>query len=146
MKTLMRRAAATCFPLGSLVVLLARFSMSVRVEKPHPRQDGIVRLKHPTERRPGLPRESAWIFWPRFIAETIWKQANFAYLMVQLKLWSWAILRDPAATEYRDAALKPVGDDDDATLDLLNKTTGGRAAVAHIKRIAELTGAHAELG
>ena len=59
MKTLLRRAAATGFPLGSLVMLLARFSMSVRVEKLHPLQDGVVRLKHPSERRPELPRESA---------------------------------------------------------------------------------------
>ena len=37
-------------------------------------------------------------------------------------------------------ALTPVGDDEDETLDLLTKTTGGRAAVAHVKKIAELTG------
>ncbi len=55
MKTLLKRAAATGFPLGSLVVLLARFAMAVRVEKVHPLQDGILRLKHPSERRPGLP-------------------------------------------------------------------------------------------
>jgi hypothetical protein len=35
----------------------------------------------------------------------------------------------------------PVADDDDATLDLLTKTTGAVAAVAHIKKVAGLTGA-----
>ena len=50
-----------------------------------------------------------------------------------------AITRDPAARSYMDLALMPVGDDDDETLDLLTKTTGGRAAVAHVKKIAELT-------
>ena len=40
-----------------------------------------------------------------------------------------------------DQALTPVGDDDDETLDLFTKTTGGGAAVAHIKRIARLIGA-----
>jgi hypothetical protein len=34
----------------------------------------------------------------------------------------------------------PVGEDDDETLDLLTQTTGGRAAVAHARKIAELTG------
>jgi len=29
--------------------------------------------------------------------------------------------------------------DDDATLDLLTKTTGARAAIAHIKKVAALT-------
>jgi hypothetical protein len=38
-----------------------------------------------------------------------------------------------------DRALTPVGDDNDETLDLLTKTTGGRAAVAHVRKVAELT-------
>jgi hypothetical protein len=38
-----------------------------------------------------------------------------------------------------DQALTPVHDDDDETLDLMTKTTGARAAVAHIKRVDELT-------
>ena len=138
MKTLLRRAVATGFPTGSLVVLLARFAMAVQVEKLHPLQDGILRLKHPSERRPGLPRESVWIFWPRFVWETVTKQAAFIHLFVRLTLWSRAVSRDPAAASYMDAALTPVDDDDDATLDLLTKTTGGQAAVKHFKRIAAL--------
>ncbi len=38
-----------------------------------------------------------------------------------------------------DQALTPVRDDDQETLDLTTKTTGARAAVAHLKRIDELT-------
>jgi radical SAM superfamily enzyme YgiQ (UPF0313 family) len=136
MKTLLKRAAATGFPLGSLVVLLARFSMAVRVEKVHPLQDGIVRLKHPGERRPELPPESALIFWPRFALETVWKLGVFATLMVRLTLWSRAIRRDPASATYTDTALTPVGEEE--TQDLLTKTTGGKAAVAHIRKVAAL--------
>jgi hypothetical protein len=39
-----------------------------------------------------------------------------------------------------DQALTPISDDGDETLDLPTKTTGARAAVAHAKKIAELTG------
>jgi hypothetical protein len=46
----------------------------------------------------------------------------------------------PGASDYSDQALAPVSDDGDETLDLLTKTTGGRAAVAHVKKIAALTG------
>jgi hypothetical protein len=60
-------------------------------------------------------------------------------LVLRLVLWSRAISRGPAAASYTDAALTPVGDDDE-NLDLFNQTTGAKAAVAHIKRIAELTG------
>ena len=34
----------------------------------------------------------------------------------------------------------PVADDEEITLDLLTKTTGASAAVAHLKKVAELTG------
>src|SRR5215211_5577834 len=62
MKTLMRRAAATGVPTGSLLKLLVSFATTVRLENVHPLQSGIVRLKHPSERRPGLPRERVWTF------------------------------------------------------------------------------------
>jgi hypothetical protein len=55
--------------------------------------------------------------------------------LVALKI---AITRDPSARAYTDIALTPVSDDA-TTLDLLTKTTGAHAAVAHVKRVAELT-------
>ena len=39
-----------------------------------------------------------------------------------------------------DQSLTPVADDEDATLDLLTKTTGAVAAVAHMRKVAQLTG------
>jgi hypothetical protein len=141
MKTLLRRAAATGVPLGSLAKYLLTFSTTDRLEHVHPLQGGILRLKHPSERRPGLPRESAWIFWPRFVWDTLKKHAILAGTIGRLLAWKIAITRDPDARNYMDQALTPVGDDGDESLDLLTKTTGGRAAVAHVKKIAELTGA-----
>jgi hypothetical protein len=140
MKTLLRRAAVTGVPTGSLVKIMVAFATSVRLENVHPLQAGILRLKHPSERRPGLPRESPWIFWPRFVWETLYKYAILAGMIGRLLVWKTAIARDPDARGYMDQALTPVRDDDDEMLDLLNKTTGARAAVAHVKMVAELTG------
>jgi len=141
MKTLLRRTAATGGPMGSLVKLLFTFSTTDRLEKIHPLQSGIFRLKHPSERRPGLPRESSWVFWPRFVWESFSKHAIMAGTIGRLLLWKMAIARDPNMRAYMDQALTPVRDDEDVTLDLLTKTSGARAAVAHIKKVAELTGA-----
>jgi hypothetical protein len=47
--------------------------------------------------------------------------------------------RNPKAQFYQDQALAPVGVDEDETLDLLTKTTGGQAAVAQIRKFAGLT-------
>jgi hypothetical protein len=55
-------------------------------------------------------------------------------------IWqAYAITRDPAAKTYMDQALTPVRDDDDVTLDLLTKTTGAGAALAHLKKVDQLT-------
>jgi hypothetical protein len=48
------------------------------------------------------------------------------------------IERNPQHRSYIDVALTPVADDD-ATLDLLTKTSGAQAAIAHLKKVAALT-------
>ena len=141
MKTLLRRAAATGVPMGSLLKLLVSFATMVRLENVHPLQSGFLRLKHPSERRPDLPRESLWVFWPRFMWHTLRTHAISVHTVMRLLLWMRTIKRDPNARSYMDLALTPVHDDDDMKLDLLTKTTGARAAVAHINKVNELTGA-----
>jgi hypothetical protein len=111
----------------------------VRLENVHPLQSGVLRLKHPSERRPGLPRERVWVFWPRFVWESLYKHVILTGMIARLFVWRISIACDPHARAYMDRALAPVGDDNDATLDLLTKTTGASAAIAHIKKVAELT-------
>jgi radical SAM superfamily enzyme YgiQ (UPF0313 family) len=139
MKTLLRRAAATGVPIGNLAKYLLTFSTTDRLEKVHPLQGGIFRLKHPSERRPGLSRENPWLFWLRFTWETAVKHAILAGAIGRLLIWQTTIAHASGAHSYMDQALMPVGDDGDETLDLLTKTTGARAAVAHAKKVAGLT-------
>jgi radical SAM superfamily enzyme YgiQ (UPF0313 family) len=140
MKTLLRRAAATGVPIGNLAKYLLTFSTTDCLENVHPLQGGILRLKHPSERRPGLSRENPWFFWPRFGWETFVKHVILTGAIVRLLIWQTAIMYSPGARNYIDQALTPVSDDEDETLDLLTKTTGALAAVAHVKKIAKLTG------
>ena len=139
MKTLLRRAAATGVPVGNLAKYLLTFSTTDRLENVHPLQGGILRLKHPSERRPGMPRENGWLFWPRFAWHTFAKHVILTGAIMRLLIWQTLVTSSPHAHHYMDQALTPVGDDDE-TLDLLTKTTGARAAVAHVKKIAGLTG------
>jgi radical SAM superfamily enzyme YgiQ (UPF0313 family) len=141
MKTLLRRAAATGVPMASLVKVLVTFAMTVPLEKVHPLQAGLFRLKTPSERRPGLAREAAWVFWPRYVWDLLSKHVIMAGVIGRLVVMKLAIDRDPDARSYMDEALTPVNEEGDATLDLMTKTTGAAAAVAHIKKVAALTGA-----
>jgi len=138
METLLRRAVATGVPVNSLIKVLVNFATTVRLENVHPLQGGILRLKHPSERRPGLPRERAFIFWPRFVWQTLSKHVVIMGMIARLFLLKLVITRDPAARTYTDIALTPVNDDD-VTLNLLTSTTGAHAAIAHLKKVAALT-------
>ena len=89
---------------------------------------------------PGPAAREHLLFWPRFVWETLSKHAVIIGTIARLLLLKFAIMRDPDARTYMDQALTPVSDDEDVTLDLLTKTTGARAAVAHLKKVAELTG------
>lgn len=139
MKTLLRRAIASGVPIGSLVKVLVAFATTVSLENLHPLQSGVLRLKHPSERRPGLPRENSFVFWPRFIGETAVKHVALGRAIVRLAWSAYVISRDPASKTYMDRALTPVDADSDEALDLYTKTAGGRAAVTHIKKVVELT-------
>jgi radical SAM superfamily enzyme YgiQ (UPF0313 family) len=137
-ETLLRRGMAMGAPMFNLAKYVLTFSTTDPLEGVHPLQGGILRLKHPSERRPGLPRERATVFWPRFIWETIRKHAILAREMLRLLRLVSAIKRDPASRSYTDLALTAVHDD--VSLDLLTKTTGVQAALAHAKKVADLTG------
>jgi len=138
METLLRRAVATGVPVNSLIKVLVNFAAAVWLENVHPLQGGILRLKHPSERRPGLPRERAFIFWSRFVWQTLSKHVVILGMIARLFLLKLVITRDPAARTYTDIALTPVNDDD-VTLNLLTSTTGAHAAIAHLKKVAALT-------
>jgi hypothetical protein len=139
MKTLLRRAIATGVPLASLVKVLVSFATTVPLENVHPLQSGVLRLKHPSERRPAMRREHAIFFWPRFAWETFAKHVSLAGTIARLAVSAYFIARAPASKTYMDKALTPVANDDDEKLDLFTKTDGGTAAVNHAKRIAKLT-------
>jgi radical SAM superfamily enzyme YgiQ (UPF0313 family) len=139
MKTLLRRAVATGISLSSLVKVLVSFATTVPLENVHPLQSGLLRLKHPSERRPGLRPVSPLVFWPSFVAETVVKHVKLAGVIGKLAISAYFIAKDPASKTYMDKALTPVADDDDEKLSLFTKTAGGTAAVSHVKKIAALT-------
>jgi hypothetical protein len=143
METLLRRAAATGASMTSLLKVLVTFATAVRLENVHPLQGGLFRLKHPSDRRPGMPKDNPLVFWPRFILEVLVKHIRLAGLILRLIMVQARIARSSDARTYTDQALTPVGDDEEEEkLDLLTQTTGAHEAIAHVKKIAQLTHSH----
>ncbi|AMN40345.1 B12-binding domain-containing radical SAM protein [Rhodoplanes sp. Z2-YC6860] len=136
---LLRRAAATNTGISRLASMLFMFSSMVAIEKVHPLQSGIIRIKHRRDRRPAMPLEPVWLFYPRYAAESAIKMLQFA------RLWLWidglrrTIKKDPKRHTYVDTAIAPVEADDAAGLQLLTHSKAAQVAVEHARKIKELT-------
>ena len=63
----------------------------ISIERIHPLEGGYLRLKFRRDRRPGLPLEPAWRFYPKYLVESIWKVAaeKGLYMLVKAtgKYW-----------------------------------------------------------
>jgi radical SAM superfamily enzyme YgiQ (UPF0313 family) len=139
-ETLLKRAAVTNVPLRSLAKALIQFSSQMQLENIHPLQSGLFRMKHPDERRPGLPRESAWALYPRHLRDLIVRNARYVRIIWSIQMMRRQIERDPNKHLYIDQALTPVHDEvEEKTFDYLTKTNGAKAAIDHLKKVAELT-------
>ena len=139
MVTVLKRAAATGVRTKSIAKLLIWFSTSVAVEKVHPLQGGVLRLRSRHDRRPGLPIEPAWKFYPREAWSIVSKTARLALLLLKLERQRRAIETDPERKSYVDQALMPVTDADEENLELFTQNEAAKHAVQHAHRIDELT-------
>lgn len=127
MRTLLQRGHVTGLPLMSLLKLLLTFSTTLPIERVHPLQGGILRLKHPSERRPGMAAPGRVRFWSGFALDTLGKHARLVRHLVSL-LWTLrAIRRDRTAGLYTDVALTQGEPEEEARLELL---TAGKQRAA----------------
>jgi hypothetical protein len=142
METLLRRGAATNCSMSRLVSFIFLFASSVPLEKAHPLQGGLLRRKYRKDRRPGLPIESPFVFYPKYLWNFLTKYWRATRLLLWLHMTNRRIKKSPDRYTYDDLALAPVTDDEDETRELLTHSEAARAAVAHAHKVANLTHAH----
>jgi hypothetical protein len=138
-ETVLRRGAASGVPLTSLVKAMVPFIHMVPVEKIHPLQAGLFRRRHHSERRYDLPPQSIAAFYFNHVTATVANNFRLARTIFWILRLKRRIERDARARSYTDLALTPVSSAEEETLDLLTKTTGAKAAINHIKKVAALT-------
>jgi radical SAM superfamily enzyme YgiQ (UPF0313 family) len=117
-ETVLRRAMATGTSPGKTLFFIVWFKGCIDIERIHPLEGGFLRLKFRRDRRPTLPREAVWQFYPKYLIETVSKLGRWASLYVRLRLIYIKIKRDPRRYEYTDLALEPVTDDEVETREL----------------------------
>ncbi len=124
LETIMRRAVATNSNPGNMTFLLLWYYSMVALEKIDPLEGGYLRRKYRRERRPTLPMESPWVFYPRYVSDLFYKHVKLAQLVWRYGRLRRKLKRDPAARTYTDVALTPFVEDE---FDSLEMSTVGAA-------------------
>jgi radical SAM superfamily enzyme YgiQ (UPF0313 family) len=141
-ETILRRAQSYGINILRLAQIILWFAQSLAIERVHPLQGGFVQLKSRRERRPELPAEPVWLFYPALAFEFAVKHARVA-----AAAWSiFRIYRRVAAgkhSPYSDLAMTPVSEDETQTLELFTHNKSAREAVDHARKIKTLTAAGA---
>ncbi|MDA8049336.1 MAG: radical SAM protein [Rhodospirillales bacterium] len=143
MARVMRRAGATGISSGKMMFLLLWFWGCVTLEKIHPLEGGYLRRKVRKDRRPGLPVENPFIFYPRYLAELVGKHLRVLGMTLRLAAVRRAIKRDPNRRAYTDTALTPVAEEEMDALEMFTVTDAARTAADKAKRDLARTRAQA---
>jgi radical SAM superfamily enzyme YgiQ (UPF0313 family) len=136
LETIVRRAYASGINIRSLMPVLFWFSSAVAIEKMHPLQWGIFRLKYRRDRRSDLPLESPLIFYSRYAADIVRKVVVVAKRWRHLKSIVRKVEADPNAKLYKDEALTPVAEEDSDHMRLYTQNEAARVAVERERRVA----------
>ena len=134
-RTILRRAATNRLRyLKSVLSSILWFNLMIPYENVHPLEGGAFRLKFRRDRRPGMPLESPWVFYPRHLREIVVKARGYWSTYRRFKAIMNEVRNAPDRATYTDLAIAPPKDQDFDTLDLYHATSGGEAALARTRR------------
>ena len=134
-RTVLRRAAAS--PAGrpsTIFGTLLWFKLTTMFEGVHPLEGGTFRRKSRTDRRPGLPREHALVFYPRYAIGVAAKAWRYWRVHRKVRAIYREVMAAPDRQVYSDLSLRPPNEAEFDALDLYRATNGGDKAVARKRR------------
>ena len=135
-ETVMRRAA-TLRSFANVLITMTWFKASFELENCHPVESGLLRLKSRRDRRPTMPLEPVWRFYPKYFAELARKTVGWISIYLRLRRIYLRIKYDPKRYEYSDLAIMPVVDDEIETHAMFSNDAA-KAYVADERRIENM--------
>ena len=136
MKTVMRRSVATRSNPGNMLLLLTWYWGCIELEKVHPLQGGYLRRKYRRERRPPLPVESPFVFYPRYLGGLVWNHVRLAGRIIDFAFFRRRLKHDPNAASYNDLALTPPAEDEFDSYEMFATSESAKAAAAKMRKPA----------
>jgi radical SAM superfamily enzyme YgiQ (UPF0313 family) len=131
----LRRTKAWGYDLENMRKKLFGFHAPAQVERVHPLEGGIFRRKYRRDRRPGMPIESPFVFYPRYGWETVVKVARFVAMWWRYWRVYRRVRRGPGPE--MDVAMLPVREGDFDALELFTATAAARTVVEKRRRKLE---------
>jgi len=120
METVLRRAAATGISIDNMMVLLIWFHFCIVMENIDPLQGGYLRRKYRKDRRPTLPVESPFVFYPRYVGNLVYKHIKLAQLVWRFHRFRNQLKQDPNSAQYSDISLTADREEIADTLEVLH--------------------------
>jgi uncharacterized radical SAM superfamily protein len=133
LETVMRRSVATDSNAGNMTFLLLWYYAMVALEKIDPLEGGYLRRKYRNDRRPTLPVESPWSFYPRYVFDLVDKHIKLAALVWRYGGFRRQLKRDPNARHYTDIALTPVDEERSDEMELATMGAGSKSQIVKIQ-------------
>ncbi len=130
-ETVLKRAAATNISPGKTLFLMVWFKGCITDrEDPSARGRLSPRLKFRRDRRPGLPIEPMWLFYPHYCRGDPAQAVSVVLVLSAHARDLHRIKRDPERRNYIDLALSPVEDDETESRELFQSD----AAQAYVRQ------------
>ena len=84
-RTIFRRAGAMKESMGNVLFGVTWFKGCFEIEDIHPVEGGLIRRKVRRNRRPTMPMESIWTFYPKYWTESVVKLGRWGAMYLQLR-------------------------------------------------------------
>jgi len=120
-ETVLKRARANNMSVGKMMFLMLWFYGCLKFEGLHPLEGGYFRHKYRLDRRPGMPIENPFVFYPRRVAEVIRNHAGILAMLLKFGRMRRKIKSDPNAMSYTDLALTPVAKEEEEELEMFTQ-------------------------
>ena len=143
LETVMRRSVATDSNAGNMTFLLLWYYAMVALEKIDPLEGGYLRRKYRKDRRPTLPVESPWVFYPRYVFDLRLQACQAG--RADLALWRFQPSPEAGsrrAVNYTDIALTAVDEDRSEEMELATVGAGTKSPLVKIQSMSPVNCPH----
>jgi len=127
--TNLKRARASDISIGKVLGSNVHYALVPELERIHPLEAGLFRLRRRKDRRPGMAIENPFVFYPKYFWRFVFSHWKAARVLLKFHRVRKALDADPDAVDYTDRALAPVSERDLDELEMFSQTEAAKVAV-----------------